>query len=108
MANTYVAGSLVECANYTGPIATPTGGFRDNNGNLTDPTTITFKYRPGSNAAVISVNYPTSPIVKDGVGLYHANVDTTNAVAPIDEWEYWWYGTGTIQAAARNIFEVIT
>jgi hypothetical protein len=107
MANTYPAGSLVQVANYSGSLATPTGGFRSNSGALSDPTAIILKYRPGTLAAVITVTYPTAPIVKDGVGLYHAWLDTTTvSLTPIDEWEYEWFGTGAIQAAAKNFFEV--
>lgn len=106
MVNTYVSGSIVRVANYTGTVANPTGGFRDNNGNLTDPTTIILVYTLSTGLRT-SVTYPTAPIVKDAVGLYHADLDTTGATPPLVEWKYEWEGQGTIQAAAKNTFEVI-
>lgn len=107
MPNTYLTGALVSVATYSGTIASPVGGFRDNNGNLADPTTITLKYKPGEKATTIVVVYPAAPIIRDGVGLYHANLDTTGLTIPIDEWDYEWIGTGTIQAPAKNFFNVI-
>jgi hypothetical protein len=107
MGNTYLTGSLVRVATYSGLIASPTGGFRDINGNLADPVTVTLKYRPGAAATTIVVVYPTFPIVKDGTGLYHADLDTTGQLIPFDEWAYEWIGVGSIQAAAKTTFEVI-
>jgi hypothetical protein len=109
MVNSYYTGALVRVATYTGPSISPTGGFMDVNGNLADPTVITLKYKPGSAASTITVIYPTAPIVKDGVGLYHADLDTTGLLPvgmALDEWTYEWIGTGAIQAPALNIFEV--
>lgn len=105
MANTYPAGSLVRVATYTGAIGSPTGGFRDANGNLADPTTITLKYSSGGTTT--TVVYPSAPIIKDGVGLYHADLDTTvNSSTKSWEWTYEWLGTGTIQAGAQSTFDV--
>jgi hypothetical protein len=107
MVNVYAQGSLVRVATYSGTIAAPVGGFRDINGNLADPITITLKYRPGQAAATITVIYPASPAIKDAVGLYHADLDTTSESSiPLDEWTYEWIGFGTIQAAAQSIFVV--
>jgi hypothetical protein len=106
MANQYLTGSLVRVACYSGTVAAPVGGFRDANGNLADPSVIILKYKPGAKAATITVTFPTAPIVKDAVGLYHADIDTTGLLIPLDEWTYEWVGTGTIQAAAKAIFEV--
>jgi hypothetical protein len=107
MVNSYLTGSLVRVATYSGSIATPTGGFRDINGNLADPVTVTLKYRPGSAASTITVIYPAAPVIKDGTGLYHADLDTTGLLIPFDEWAYEWIGVGSIQAAAETVFEVI-
>jgi len=103
--NSYLAGSLVRVATYSGPILSPAGGFRDVNGNLADPTTVTLQYRPGTGQAVVTVTYPSAPIVKDGVGLYHADLDTTPATAT-GVWTYECIGTGAVQAPARNAFAV--
>ena len=105
MANRYPSGSLVRVANYTGSVSSPTGGFRDVNGNLTDPTTITLAYSLNNGTPTVVV-YPSAPIVKDGQGLYHADLDTTGATAPLTEWTYEWKGTGSILATKQNTFEV--
>jgi hypothetical protein len=106
VANTYVSGSLVQVATYAGTVASPIGGFRDNNGNLADPSIVILKYKPGAKSMTVTVQYPTAPIVKDSIGLYRANLDTTGQIIPIDEWIYEWIGTGSIQAAGKGIFEV--
>jgi hypothetical protein len=103
--NSYVAGSLVRVATYTGLITNPVFGFRDASGNLADPTVVTLKYRPAGGAVTTAV-YPAAPIVKDAVGLYHADVDTTGSAptAPVI-WSYSWTGTGAVQGIAQNQFE---
>lgn len=110
MVNSYYTGSLVRMATYSGPASNPTaGGFRDVNGNLADPTTVTLKYKPGSAAATVSIIYPDARITKDGTGLYHADIDTTGIIpvgVSLDEWTYEWIGTGAIIAAQLTIFEV--
>ncbi|SRR5216684_76912 len=107
MANKYTAGALVRVATYTGTIAAPTGGFRDINNALIDPTAVTLKYKPGPGVATITVLYPAAPVIKDAVGLYHADLDTTGgATPPLTEWAYEWIGTGVCQATAKAVFEV--
>ena len=104
MNNTYLAGSLVRVATYAGDIISPAGGFRDANGNLADPTTVMLKYRPGVSASVVTVTYPAAPVIRDGQGLYHADLDTTGAQT--DTWTYEWIGTGAVQAIADGTFKV--
>jgi hypothetical protein len=104
--NTYYAGSLVIVANYTGPVSNPTGGFRDINGNLADPTTVTLLYRQGATGAPTTVVYPDARIIKDAVGLYHAALDSTGS--PEIPWTYAWEGSGAVQAVAENVFIVRT
>ena len=108
--NSYLDGSLVTVATYTGSALNPQGGFRDRTGALADPTTVKLKYRAGPAAAETVVTYPSPPIVKDAVGLYHADLDTTSsataATGPVI-WPYEWIGTGAVQAPAQNKFEVI-
>lgn len=104
MDNTYLAGSLVRVATYAGSIADPVGGFRDADGILADPTTVTLKYRPGAQAQVVTVAYPAVPLARDDAGLYHADLDTTGA--DTDTWTYEWVGTGEVQAIASGAFQV--
>lgn len=67
----YFPGQAITLSNWTGPLATPTGGYRNAAGTLYDPATPTLRYRlPG--AAVQAVS--GASLVKDGVGLYHLNV----------------------------------
>lgn len=105
MLNTYLAANIIRVATYSGTIASPVGGFRDQNGNLADPTTITLSYRQGPGAPLVTAVYPAAPIVKDGVGLYHADLDTTGT-NPSATWTYEWLGVGNVQAAAANAFIV--
>lgn len=98
--NTYIAGSLVRVATYIGSLSSPAGGFRDANGVLADPTTVVLKYRPGVSASPITVSSP----IRDGVGLYHYDLDTTGF--PTDVWTYYWDGTGAVQAIDENSFSV--
>ena len=107
--NSYLSGSVVRVATYSGSVASPLGGFRDASGNLADPTTVTLKYQAGPQATETTIVYPDARIVKDSVGLYHADLDTTGS-APAGSkpviWPYEWIGTGTVQAPAQNAFEV--
>jgi hypothetical protein len=102
--NTYLAGSLVRVQNYTGPVGNPTGGFRDQAGDLVDPTTVTLEYRMGQGGLLVSVLYPATPLIKDATGLYHADLDTTGS--PEEPWDYAFIGTGVCQAVASNVFIV--
>lgn len=104
MINTYLAGSLVRVSTYAGKATAPIGGFRDANGALVDPATVVLKYKPGASAALVTVTYPAPPIVKDDIGLYHADLDTTGFLTTV--WTYTWTGTGTGQAIAEGSFNV--
>ena len=101
--DSYFAGQLVRVACYTGSIISPTGGFRDAVGDLTDPTVVTLRYQPGEQAAIASITYPDPQIVRDGPGLYHCDLDTTGSSGA---WTYEWVGTGTVQATASSAFVV--
>jgi hypothetical protein len=80
----YISGSLV----------TSTATFKDRTGALADPATITLKYNKNG-GAVTTVVYPATPIVRDGVGVYHADFDTTGWTSPSDQkWITEWTGTG--------------
>jgi hypothetical protein len=70
----YVVGQAIRLSNWSGPLATPTGGFLNQSGVLYDPATPTLRYRlPGQ--AVQSVS--GGSLTKDGVGLYHTVVIPT-------------------------------
>ena len=102
--NCYLAGTLVRVATYTGTIEAPSGGFRGEDGNLADPTAVTLLYRSGS-VQLATFTYGTDEIVvRDGTGLYHADLDTTGS--PASQWTYEWTGAGTVIAAADGAFNV--
>lgn len=88
MANTYPAGSLVRV----------TTAFTVS-GVATDPSAITLQLKtPGS--GVVSLVYGSSLIVRDGVGQYHYDWQTTlSGLYP-----YRWIGTGVVVAANENEF----
>lgn len=90
-------------ANYTGTVAAATAdllsGFRDVLGVLVDPATVKLSYQPPTGAAVV-FTYPAS-IIKDAVGLYHYDVDTTGKVGL---WTYEWISpTQTLKPAYFSI-----
>lgn len=100
MGGRYPAGQLVRMKNYDGPIATPTLGFRDSNGALIDPATVKLTYQPPTGAPV-TFAYGGGQIVKDAVGLYHYDVDTTGQPGI---WVYEWYSpTQTIQSNSFSV-----
>ena len=68
------------------------------NGVATDPTTVTCKVADPLGV----VTQPT--VVKDSVGNYHANVDTTNGHSGL--WSYRFTGVGACQAVEENQFYV--
>ena len=70
--------------------------FRDIDGVLADPSTVTLKYRVG--AAAVQTVTPT----KDGVGLYH--YDLLLAAPGVYLWR--WSSTGGVPAAAQGQFSV--
>jgi hypothetical protein len=94
MTNTYLAGNLVRV----------TAAFANAAGAAADPTTVTLEYRPGLGAALTTVVYPTAPIIKDSVGNYHADLDTTGSNPGVTVWDYGWFGTGTVQAVSTGAF----
>jgi hypothetical protein len=104
MINTYLAGSLVRVSTYAGKAASPVGGFRNSDGVLVNPDTVVLKYKPGASAALVVVTFPASPIVQDGDGLFHADLDTTGFLTTT--WTYTWTGTGAGQAIAEGTFNV--
>lgn len=72
--------------------------FRNLDGALADPSTVTVKHQDPSGNETSS----TSSWTKDGTGRYHLDVD-------IDEsgtWYYRWAGTGDLVAAGEGSFIV--
>ena len=102
--NSYPAGTLVRVATYTGTVLNPVGGFRDSSGALADPVIVTLAYRTSQTGLFTTVTYPAPPLARDGVGLYHADLDTTGGGGHV--WTYVLDGIGGVQAIAGNSFIV--
>lgn len=74
---------------------------------LTDPTTVTFKSKKPSGSITTLVYGADAAVVKDGVGLYHADVTTDEK----GEWNFRFEGTGVctaVEEAAFNITSVFS
>lgn len=94
--NKYMSGSLVRSS----------AAFTNLAGSPADPTTITLKYRAGA-GSITTVVYPSAPIIRDGTGAYHADLDTTGWNGPGDQlWTTEWIGTGNVQAPGADYWEV--
>ncbi len=100
----YEAGDLVTVATYSGSVLAPVDGWRNRAGVLTDPTTVILRYhRP--DGTTVTATYPATPVVRDGIGLYHADLDTT---ALPGEWLYEWQAPAgdPVQAVETGSFVV--
>ena len=70
------------------------GYFKDEAGNLADPTNVFFRAKIGS-ATVVSYTYGIgSEIVKQTTGTYYVDVDTTSFFG---EYAFRWHCAGNIQ-----------
>lgn len=70
--------------------------FKDTNGVLIDPTTVTVSILDPTEASVAAT------VVKDSVGTYHA--DVTPALFGV--WDYTFAGTGAVVATGQASFFV--
>lgn len=97
--NVYVEGSVVR---LTAAFTDPT-----NANAAVDPTAVTLTVGQGGPAAAAATTYTYgtgNEIVKDAIGDYHADVDTTGWSS--GAWWYRWDGTGAAQAVAQGTFGV--
>jgi hypothetical protein len=83
-----------------------TAEFRNSTtGVLTDPNSVTLEVSQ-EGVVVYSYTYGVGGVVvKDDVGLYHANLDTT--AWPAGTWWYTYIGTGAATAINAGFFIVI-
>ena len=92
--STYLAGTLVTVTTSFTNSTTQAPG---------DPSTVTLSV--SINGATPTIyTYGTAVIVKDSVGNYHAELDTTDLPGT---WLYVWDGTGGIQATSASGFVVV-
>lgn len=76
--------------------------FTDDDGIAVDPSTVRVRYKPPSSAEVALTYNVNLELVRDGVGMYHADIASTEAGV----WNYRWEGTGVAQAVAEAQFRV--
>lgn len=90
---------------YAGNGLTTTVTFTVANGTITDPDTVTLKYKAGSAATVTWTYLGTGSIMKTGTGVYTAELDTT---ALAGSWTIEWIGTGACAAVSVSNTQVST
>lgn len=79
-------------------------GFKDDADVLTDPTTVRLKWRRHGGATTTWVYGTDSEIVRDSVGLYHADIPVVDHGLHYFRWE----GAGVVDAAEESTFSVST
>lgn len=91
----------------SGSLVTSTATYATENGTITDPSTITLKYKTAAGSTTTAV-YPASPITKVATGIYQAEFDTTGFSGPGQElWTVQWSGTGAVQAIGVSYFWIV-
>lgn len=91
--NAYIAGQLVRCSVQ----------WTDVNGNAVDPTGVTFRVRKTDGTLTTLVYPDDAALVKDAVGEYHVDVDTTGQNGRVS---FRFEATGAGQAALEGMFRV--
>lgn len=81
----FYVGQAIRLANWSGPLASPSGGYLNQSGALYDPTTPSLTYQlPGSTS---STTVSGGSLVKDAVGLYHLVVTPTKDGTIVGAWK---------------------
>ena len=88
---------------YEGALVRVTAVFTNAAGAPVDPTTVTLNWHRTKDA-VTAWTVQAGQIVKDSVGNYHADLDTTSLTGP---WSYEFEGTGAAQATNAGTFLVL-
>ena len=90
MSAPYYVGQAIKLANYTGTIASPTGGFVNSSGALNDPSGIQLAIKdPNGVTTTIAVG----SLTKDAVGLYEY-IYTIPTTGPVGTWYYAYEASG--------------
>ena len=71
-------------------------------GILTDPTTVTLKYKAPTGTITTWVYLTDNQLVRESVGSFYADISVTAG----GTWNYRWEGTGAAQGANQSSFEV--
>ncbi len=78
--------------------------FRDNNGDLADPTTVDFSYRIDHGAITEYVYGVGSEIVRDSIGVFYTDLELSIS----GNYAYHFMGGGAIENAIEDTFRVLT
>ena len=78
----------------------------DDTGPLADPTTIRLKVCDPNGAQQTFTYGVGTRIVRDAVGVYHADFVLTSATKPGKPWVFRWVGSGAINSATEIGLEV--
>ena len=81
-----------------------TPGFKNAAGTLTDPTTVSLRWRVAGGLETTWVYGTDAEVVKDSVGVYHADIPVIAAGLHYFRWK----GTGAVTAAEEGTFTVAT
>lgn len=87
-----------------GSLVTLTVTIKDPAGQLIDPTTLKVVYRVRSRPPVSFTYGVDAALIRDGVGLYHVDVDSTDQAGP---WTAEVITTGVGQGADDTAFKVM-
>lgn len=77
-------------------------GFKNAAGAPADPTTVTLRWRRHGGTTTMWVFGTDVQVVKDSVGVYHADIPVTEHGLHYFRWE----GTGAVVAAEEGYFSV--
>jgi hypothetical protein len=96
MLDSYILGTVVRFCSYDP--SDDTDGFTTVMGAAVDPDNVAFAFSVQGDTP-IQFTYGAGPtIVRDGVGLYHADIDTGDYDAGV--WDYSWAGWPNVSGGA--------
>lgn len=81
---------------------TLTGTFKDSQGNLADPTSVTLIIMAPDGTVD---NFSGGDIIHDSLGVYHMNFDDHDQAGT---WYYRFEGTGAVQAGGDKGFKILS
>lgn len=76
-----------------------TPGFKNAAGVLTDPTTVTLRWRRHGETETV-LTWAGAGVIRDSVGLFHVDITVVEPGLHYYRWE----GTGTVTAAEEGTF----
>jgi hypothetical protein len=79
-------------------------GFKNGAGVAADPTTVRLRWKSVGGTEVVLTYGVDAAVVKDGTGVYHADITPVASGPHVFRWE----GTGAVVAAAEGTFSVWT